>query len=90
MFDCTRNQGIELKDDVHGPVSAIKSCAFCDASQERGFAVVFEVSLQMYTVLKWLDPITIDMYLLLLFRMRNWLCLVIEILLQRCVVPRMT
>jgi hypothetical protein len=43
MFDCTRNQGIELKDDSHGPIPSIKTCDFCDASQERGFAVVFEV-----------------------------------------------
>ncbi|KAF8604496.1 HIT-like protein [Ceratobasidium sp. AG-I] len=42
MFDCTRNQGIELKDDTHGVVSSLKSCSFCGASQERGFAVVFE------------------------------------------------
>ncbi|QRV74763.1 scavenger mRNA-decapping enzyme DcpS [Ceratobasidium sp. AG-Ba] len=42
MFDCTRGQNIQLKDDVHGPVSALKSCAFCDVTRERGFNIVFE------------------------------------------------
>ena len=45
MFDCARNQGIELKDDAHGVVSSLKTCSFCGASRERGFAVVFEVNL---------------------------------------------
>lgn len=47
MFDCARNQGIELKDDTHGAVLSLKSCTFCGASRERGFAVVFEVCLDI-------------------------------------------
>jgi hypothetical protein len=42
MFDCTRNQAIELKDDSHG-ISTMKTCVFCDVRQELGFAVVSEV-----------------------------------------------
>ncbi|CAE6432635.1 unnamed protein product [Rhizoctonia solani] len=42
MLICTRNQAIELKDDTHGPSTALKKCIFCDVRKELGFGVVYE------------------------------------------------
>ncbi|CAE6401376.1 unnamed protein product [Rhizoctonia solani] len=42
MLSCTKNQAIELKDDVHGSSPALKKCVFCDVRKELGFAVVYE------------------------------------------------
>ncbi|CAE6427729.1 unnamed protein product [Rhizoctonia solani] len=42
MLSCTRNQAIELKDDIHGSIPALKGCVFCDVRKELGFAVVYE------------------------------------------------